>query len=147
MKIICSINGIDGVGKTTQVDLFRDKYVMSFVYGFICHYVLDSSIHPYVEFKTGRFNPRDKKTYKYNAKHHEMETYIDAYMLRKHGIEPRKDKSYKYIFKNGFSKCDIYDMEFLFHKPSKNFIDIRSLREIRSIEEFRQFCSKLEEFE
>ncbi len=79
-------------------NLFRDKYVMSFVYGFICHYVLDSSIHPYVEFKTGRFNPRDKKTYKYNAKHHEMETYIDAYMLRKHGIEPRKDKSYKYIF-------------------------------------------------
>ena len=40
-----------------------------------------------------------------------------------------------------------YDIEFLFHKPSKNFIDIRSLREIRSIEEFRQFCSKLEEFE
>lgn len=28
MKIICSINGIDGVGKTTQVDLFRDKYGM-----------------------------------------------------------------------------------------------------------------------
>ena len=58
-----------------------------------------------------------------------------------------KYESYKYIFKNGFSKCDIYDIEFLFHKPSKNFIDIRSLREIRSIEEFRQFCSKLEEFE
>ena len=56
-----------------------------------------------------------------------------------------KYESYKYIFKNGFSKCDIYDMEFLFHKPSKNFIDIRSLREIRSIEEFRQFCSKLED--
>ena len=58
-----------------------------------------------------------------------------------------KYESYKYIFNNGFSKFDIYDMEFLFHKPSKNFIDIRSLREIRSIEEFRQFCSKLEEFE
>ena len=58
-----------------------------------------------------------------------------------------KYESYKYIFKNGFSKCAIYDIEFLFHKPSKNFIDIRSLREIRSIEEFRQFCSKLEEFE
>lgn len=28
MKIICSINGIDGVGKTTQADLFRDKYEM-----------------------------------------------------------------------------------------------------------------------
>lgn len=58
-----------------------------------------------------------------------------------------KYESYKYIFKKGFSKCEIYDMEFLFHKPSEEFIDIRSLREIKSIEDFRKFCSKLEEFE
>lgn len=58
-----------------------------------------------------------------------------------------KYESYKYIFDKGFSKCEIYDMEFLFHKPSEKFIDIRNLREIKSIEEFRAFCSKLEEFE
>ena len=35
MKVICSINGIDGVGKTTQVDLFRDSYetLIEAVYG------------------------------------------------------------------------------------------------------------------
>ena len=58
-----------------------------------------------------------------------------------------KYEPYKYIFEKGFSKCEMYDMEFLFHKPSEEFIDIRSLREIKSIEDFRKFCSKLEEFE
>ena len=55
-----------------------------------------------------------------------------------------KYEPYKYIFEKGFSKCEMYDMEFLFHKPSEEFIDIRSLREIKSIEDFRKFCSKLE---
>ncbi|WP_296647861.1 hypothetical protein [Romboutsia sp. 13368] len=58
-----------------------------------------------------------------------------------------KYEPYKYIFKKGFYKCDMYDMEFLFHKPSGKFIDIRSLREIRNIEDFKQFCSELEELE
>ena len=58
-----------------------------------------------------------------------------------------KYESYKYIFKKGFSKCEMYDMEFLFHKPSERFIDIRSLREIKSIEEFKSFCKILEELE
>lgn len=58
-----------------------------------------------------------------------------------------KYESYKYVFDKGFLKCDIYDMEFLFHKPSGKFIDIRSLREIKSIESFRQFCRELESFE
>ena len=58
-----------------------------------------------------------------------------------------KYEPYKYIFKKGFSKCPIYDMEFLFHKPSGKFIDIRSLREIKSIEEFRKFCRDLEKLE
>lgn len=55
-----------------------------------------------------------------------------------------KYEPYKYIFKKGFSKCEIYDMEFLFHKSSKNFIDIRSLREIKSIEAFNRLCRELE---
>ncbi len=58
-----------------------------------------------------------------------------------------KYEPYKYIFKKGFSKCPIYDMEFLFHKPSGKFIDIRSLREIKSIEEFRKLCRELEKLE
>ena len=58
-----------------------------------------------------------------------------------------KYEPYKYIFNKGFSKCPIYDMEFLFHKPSGKFIDIRNLREINRIEDFRAFCRELEKLE
>lgn len=58
-----------------------------------------------------------------------------------------KYECYKYTFKNGFLKCDIYDMEFLFHKPSGKLIDLRNLREIKNIEEFRKFCRELEKLE
>ena len=58
-----------------------------------------------------------------------------------------KYEPYKYIFKIGFCKCDTYEMEFLLHKPSGNFIDIRNLKDIKSIDEFKRFCRSLEELE
>lgn len=84
--------------------LYTDVQVSSFVYGMITHYVLDSSIHPYVEYKCGSLKKNDKSTYKYNAKHHEMETYLDIYMLGKKGFNYKKYKSYDEIFKiNNFN--------------------------------------------
>lgn len=53
----------------------------------------------------------------------------------------------KFVFLKGFCKCEIYDMEFLKHKPSNTMIDIRNLREIKSIEEFKDFCALLESLE
>ena len=104
------------------------------------------------EFRHSKYHTVKYFSHKFAKKHSTLALvfYINrlCYAKIKYSEENfYKYESYKYIFKNGFSKCDIYDIEFLFHKPSKNFIDIRSLREIRSIEEFRQFCSKLEEFE
>ena len=58
-----------------------------------------------------------------------------------------KYEPYKYAFLNGFCKCEIYDMEFLKHKPSNSMIDLRNLKEIKSIEEFKVFCSVLENLE
>lgn len=78
--------------------LTHDTQVMSLLYGFITHYVLDSMIHPYVEYKTGKFDVNRRETYKYNAKHHEMETYLDEYVLQKNNIVPQKYKSYKTLF-------------------------------------------------
>lgn len=54
---------------------------------------------------------------------------------------------YKYDFEKGFIKCELYDMGFLLHKPSDNMIDIRSLKDIKSIDEFKCFCSYLESLE
>lgn len=79
--------------------LTKDVEVMSFLYGMIMHYVLDSNIHPFVEYKCGSLEKKDKSTYKYNGKHHEMETFLDIYCLEKRGINPKKYKAHKEIFK------------------------------------------------
>lgn len=62
-------------------DLQTDPQVIAFLYGFICHYTLDLTVHPFVFYKTGAFHPKEKDTHKYNGKHMEMETCIDAYLI------------------------------------------------------------------
>ncbi len=55
--------------------------IMSLLYGLICHYVLDTTIHPYVLYKTGIFDKNDPTTYIYAQCHEHMETFIDNYLL------------------------------------------------------------------
>ena len=74
-------------------NLQNNKDVMSFLYGYICHYCLDLTVHPYVTYKCGIFNKKKKETYKYNSKHSDFETYIDAYMIKERKkINPNKFK-------------------------------------------------------
>ena len=61
----------------------NDTDVYTFLVGFICHYALDTTIHPYVIYKTGKFDKRYPETYKYNNVHAFMETYIDNDMVRR----------------------------------------------------------------
>ncbi len=73
--------------------------IMAYLYGYICHYSLDLTIHPYVTYKCGIFKKGNKETYKYNSKHSDMESYIDAYMInKKENIEPNKFKIHKFCF-------------------------------------------------
>ena len=77
----------------------NDPQVMSFLYGIISHYVLDSTLHPFICYKTGVFNKNDEKTYIYNGKHHILETSIDRYLIKiKEKTSPCKYKHYKQIF-------------------------------------------------
>ena len=46
--------------------LENDPEIIAFLYGFLSHYILDSTMHPYIIYKTGIFNKNDKDTYKYN---------------------------------------------------------------------------------
>ncbi len=59
-------------------NLENDSQVLAYLYGSICHYILDSTIHPYIFYKTGKFNRQDKKTYKYRGLHNYYEYMIDA---------------------------------------------------------------------
>lgn len=74
-------------------NLYNNEEILAFLYGFICHYVLDKNIHPYVTFKGGKYDKKDKKTKKYRCKHSDIETYIDTYMIKeKDNMDPGKLK-------------------------------------------------------
>lgn len=62
-------------------NLENNPQVLAYLYGNITHYVLDSTIHPLVYYKTGRYikGRKDRKIYK--GKHGLMEFVIDQYML------------------------------------------------------------------
>lgn len=80
--------------------------VMAYLYGFIAHYVLDSTIHPYVFYKTGEWKKTDKESYKYQGLHHNMEVFLDNYLISKREQEKvHSFKFYDYCFEfKPFSK-------------------------------------------
>ncbi len=73
--------------------LNNDMDVCSYLSGVICHYVLDSNLHPYIIYKTGVFDKKKKNTYKYNHVHEFMETFIDNDMVK------RREKTNPYTFR------------------------------------------------
>ncbi len=76
-----------------------DPEVMAFLYGMLSHYVLDSTMHPYVIYKTGHFKKSDPDTYKYNHRHADLEAYFDNYLIRLKGNKkPNKFKYHKHCF-------------------------------------------------
>ena len=82
-------------------NLENDKQCISFLYGSIAHFVLDSVVHPFVFYKTGVFKKGISSTYKYNGLHQEMEYYIDAYMIFQNEKKEAKNfKMYKYLLNN-----------------------------------------------
>lgn len=80
-------------------NLIYDMDVCSYLAGMICHYVLDSYVHPYIIYKTGVFDKRKKNTYKYNHVHEFMETFLDNDMVkRREKINPYKFRIDKFCF-------------------------------------------------
>ena len=62
-------------------DLITDSDICSYLIGNICHYALDSTVHPFIIYKTGVFNKKIIRTYKYNNVHDFMETFLDNDMV------------------------------------------------------------------
>ena len=81
---------------------YSKSLVMSYLYGQICHFVLDSSVHPYIIYNTGMDDKKKSSTHKYNGLHEEMEYYIDCYLIwKREGILPKDYKVYKNLFDIG----------------------------------------------
>lgn len=78
---------------------YSNEQVMAYLYGQICHFVLDSTAHPYIIYCTGIYDENKPDTYKYNGLHEEMEYYIDNYLIfQREKILPKKFKVYKKLF-------------------------------------------------
>lgn len=92
--------------------------VMAYLYGMLSHYVLDSTMHPFIIYKTGKFKKENKNTYKYNHLHNEMESYFDNYLISlRSGSNPHKFKCYKYCFNvDSFSNELIEVMDFTYRE-------------------------------
>lgn len=72
-------------------NLRDNKILREYLFGSINHYVLDSTVHPYVYYKTGVYEKNDKTTYKYNGKHVRLEFMLDAYFYNEDTNKKYKD--------------------------------------------------------
>lgn len=126
-------------------DYIEDIDVNSFLVGTICHYVLDSTVHPYIYYKTGYFNKNDKSTYKYNNVHAFMETFLDNDMIkRRESINPYKFNISKFSFdtskfSNELKDTIKYTFKETYDVDNMDKIYYKSLKQMRnSIFIFRQ---------
>ena len=87
------INLVNYIKKYSLTD---DKEILSFLYGFIIHYVLDSNMHPYICYKS-MCKESEEMTGIKKEKHAYMETYLDNYI-----IETRFNKKYTQLTKDMF---------------------------------------------
>lgn len=53
---------------------------------------------------------------------------------------------YAYHFEKGFIKTELWNADFLMHKKSGLYIDLRFLDKIRQMEDFNEFCNYLENY-
>ena len=74
---------INMINNIKDLKLTKDGYALSYLYGSLCHYVMDSMCHPFIFYKTGAWNHDDKNTYKYRGGHTMMEKSIDAIYYKK----------------------------------------------------------------
>lgn len=125
-------------------NLENDSDSLSFLYGYICHYVMDSIIHPYVIYKGGIFEKKKKETQKYNSLHSIIETYIDAYMINiNENIEPGKFKNYKFCFNNTKNKNLVnlinYTFENTYNIKNASKYFFRSIKTMKILYHFMRY--------
>ena len=94
-------------------NLYNNSQALAYLYGSICHYVLDSTIHPYIFYYTGEVKLKDKNTYKYKGLHAYYEYMIDAILY--------KERFNKDIYKSNISK-DVFP-KLKFSKSSNDMFD------------------------
>lgn len=65
-------------------NLENNQQAIAYLYGSITHYVLDTTCHPYIFYKTGVYRPNEKDTKKYHGEHNRIEKDLDAIYYEKY---------------------------------------------------------------
>lgn len=74
---------------------------LSYLSGFICHYILDSIAHPYIFYLGGRYQEDLTETHKYMGLHKKVELAIDTILCKERFSMKSSDfKIHKTILKN-----------------------------------------------
>lgn len=85
---------------------------ISYLSGFMCHYILDSMAHPYIFYLGGKYDGTPD-TGKYKNLHKKIELAIDALLLeQKFGLKAHHFKIHQHILKNisiPYSILSLYD--------------------------------------
>ena len=122
-----------------------DEDTYSFLHGFICHYALDSTLHPYIVYRTGIFQKNKPSSYKYNNVHAFMETFIDNDMVRRRtNTNPYFFHASRFCFdttpfSKELNKTIDYTFYNTFHLTNMSNIYYKSLKQMkRSIAIFRR---------
>ena len=101
---------------------------IAYLYGVITHYVLDSTCHPYIFYKTGVYRKHDKNTHKYLGGHTHIEKQLDAYYYKKYF-----NKDYKYcninkeIIKNPIFSNELTNLITASYKETYNIDNIGNI--------------------
>ena len=111
-----------------KYNLNNDPECRAYLFGSLNHYVADSTIHPFVFYKTGVFKKENKNTYKYNSLHTKMEFMLDCYFYEK----TIKKRFYKHkIYKYEFPKVSFNDnLNFLIDQSIKDTFNINDCSKI-----------------
>lgn len=73
--------------------------IFSYISGFICHYALDSTAHPYIYYFSGKYDDSKPDTRQFIGWHKRLEVIIDTILLKKKkGIETYKYPAYREIY-------------------------------------------------
>lgn len=62
----------------------NNSELIAYLYGSITHYVLDTTCHPYIFYKTGYYRKKEKETRKYFGGHNQIEKDLDAIYYKKY---------------------------------------------------------------
>ena len=131
----------------------QDVDTYSFLFGSICHYALDSTLHPYIVYRTGYFDKDNPSSYKYNNVHAFMETFIDNDMIqRRTDTNPYTFNFYEFCFdispfSDDLRKTIDYTFFNTFHINNMSDIYYKSLKQMRySINIFRRDTIGIKKF-